>query len=158
MDDVDLCYCVENGIKFLNHDVVKGNALYLSLEDSKRRLKDRIIKLGHGFRPEAPNCDVEAPYLGFGLEEDLQKWIDEADSPRLIVIDTLARVKPRTKRSSGTAYDLDNELLRNIQKLAISNGVCIVLISHLSKSETEYSFDRITGSAGLQQLRIHLCV
>ena len=53
--------------------------------------------------------------------------------PRLIVIDTLARVKPRTKKSSGTAYDLDNELLRNLQKLAISNGVCIALISHLSK-------------------------
>ena len=145
-----LCYCVENGIKFLNHDVVQGNALYLSLEDSKRRLKDRIFKLGHFNSKRVPECDVEAPYLGFGLEEDIQRWIDESTDPRLIVIDTLARVKPRTKKSSGTAYDLDNELLRNVQKLAISNGVCIVLISHLSKSETEYSFDRITGSAGLQ--------
>ena len=145
-----LCYCVENGIKFLNHDVVQGNALYLSLEDSKRRLKDRIFKLGHFNSKRVPECDVEAPYLGFGLEEDIQRWIDESIDPRLIVIDTLARVKPRTKKSSGTAYDLDNELLRNVQKLAISNGVCIVLISHLSKSETEYSFDRITGSAGLQ--------
>jgi hypothetical protein len=145
-----LCYCVENGIKFLNHDVTKGNALYLSLEDSKRRLKDRIFKLGHFNRERVPTCDVEAPYLGFGLEEDIQKWIDEESDPRLIVIDTLARVKPRTKKSSGTAYDLDNELLRNLQKLAISNGVCIALISHLSKTQTDYSFDRITGSAGLQ--------
>jgi len=147
---LDLCYCVENGIKFLNHEVVQGNALYLALEDSKRRLKDRIIKLGHSKKPRAPTCDVEAPYIGFGFEEDIQKWIDEVPDPRLIVIDTLARIKPRTKRSSGTAYDLDNELLRNLQTLAIKNGVCIVLISHLSKTQTDYSWDRITGSAGLQ--------
>ena len=62
----------------------------------------------------------------------------------------MARIKPRVKRSNGTAYDLDNELLRNLQKLAISNGICIAMISHLSKTQTDYSFDRITGSAGLQ--------
>jgi len=146
---LDLCYCVQNGIKFLTHDVEQGDALYLALEDSKRRMKDRVLKLGHGFKKH-PTIDLEAPYLGFGLEEDLQKWIDESKAPRLVVIDTLARVKPRTKRSNGTAYDLDNELLRNLQKLAISNGVCVVLISHLSKTQTDYSFDRITGSAGLQ--------
>ena len=147
---LDLCYCVENGLDFLNHKVVQGNALYLALEDSERRLKDRIYKLGHNKRMNVPTCDETAPYLGFGLEQELQKWIDKVEDPRLIVIDTLARIKPKTKKSSGTAYDLDNELLRNIQKLAISNGVCIVLISHLSKTQTDYSYDRITGSAGLQ--------
>ena len=147
---LDLVYCVQNGIKFLTHNVEQGDALYLALEDSKRRMKDRVLKLGYAFNKKHPTIDLEAPYLGFGLEEDIQKWIDEVPNPRLIVIDTLARVKPRSKRSSGTAYDLDNELLRNLQKVAISNGVCICLISHLSKTQTDYNFDRITGSAGLQ--------
>ena len=147
---LDLVYCVENGMKFLGQDVEKGNALYLALEDSERRLKDRVLKLGHAFNRTHPTVDVEAPYIGFGFEEDIQKWIDESPTPRLIVIDTLARIKPRVKRSNGTAYDLDNELLRNLQKLAISNGICIAMISHLSKTQTDYSFDRITGSAGLQ--------
>ena len=146
---LDLCYCVKNGIKFLGHEVEQGDALYLALEDSERRLKDRIYKLGH-FNKKHPTCDTEAPYIGFGLEEDIQEWINQVEAPRLIVIDTLARIKPRVRRSNGTAYDLDNELLRNLQKLAISNGVCIMLISHLSKTQTDYSFDRITGSAGLQ--------
>ena len=123
---LDLCYCVKNGIKFLGHEVEQGDALYLALEDSERRLKDRIYKLGH-FNKKHPTCDTEAPYIGFGLEEDIQEWIDQVEAPRLIVIDTLARIKPRVRRSNGTAYDLDNELLRNLQKLAISNGVCIML-------------------------------
>jgi hypothetical protein len=46
--------------------------------------------------------------------------------------------------------NLDNETLRNIQKLAIKNGVSIVLVSHLNKAPQDYAFDKITGSTGLQ--------
>ena len=59
------------------------------------------------------------------------------------MIDTLARVKPKTKRTSGTVYDLDNELLRKIQKLGMDNGITIAFIAHLSKATQDYSFDRI---------------
>jgi hypothetical protein len=96
-----------------------------------------------------PTVDIEAPYLGMGLEEDIQKWIDGVENPKLVVIDTLARVKAKTF-SKGTAYDLDNELLRKLQHLAITNGVCIVLITHLSKASQDYNYDKITGSVGLQ--------
>ena len=41
-----------------------------------------------------------------GLEESLQNWIDSVPDPRLICIDTLARVKSRTGfNKAGTAYD-----------------------------------------------------
>lgn len=64
--------------------------------------------------------DTEAPYLNMGLEDSLQEWIDAVPNPRLIVIDTLARVKAVSGRNkAGTAYDHDNETLRSIQKLAV---------------------------------------
>jgi len=147
---LDLCYCVENGYEFMGHKVEKGNALYLGLEDSERRLKDRTFKLGRNKCENFPTVDVEAPYLGMGLEEDLQKWIDSSENPKLIVIDTLARVKAKTGFNKGTAYDMDNELLRKLQHLAISNGVCISFVTHLSKASQDYNFDKITGSVGLQ--------
>jgi hypothetical protein len=53
-------------------------------------------------------------------------------------------------KRSGTAYDHDNETLRDIQKLAVKNGVTIVLVSHLNKAPQDYAFDKITGSTGLQ--------
>jgi len=148
---LDLTYCVENGLNFLNHKVQQGSALYLALEDSKRRLKDREAKLSHNNRERAPTVDVDAPYLGFGLEESIADWINTADNPKVVVIDTLARVKQTHKQNkNATAYDLDNELLRKLQKTAIENRVCIILITHLAKQNHDYNFDRITGSAGLQ--------
>ena len=146
-----LCFCVENGLNYLGHEVEQGNALYLALEDSKRRLKERTFKLKHNDVQYFPTTDIEAPYLNNGLEEDLQRWIDGVKNPKLIVIDTLARVKQRVSGfNKGTAYDQDNELLRRIQQLAITNGVCIAFITHLSKAQQDYSFDKITGSVGLQ--------
>jgi len=145
-----LAYSIENGFDFMGHNVPKGDCLYLALEDSKRRLKDRVKKLGLDKMPNAPTTDVEAPYLGMGLEESLQDWINEVSNPRLIVIDTLAKVKQRTFKKSGTAYDHDNEMLRDIQKLAIANGICILFVSHLSKASQDYSWDRIQGSVGMQ--------
>lgn len=147
---LDLCYCIANGVDFMGHHVPEGDVLYLGLEDSKRRLKDRTIKLGRNKMFKHPDVDVEAPYLGMGLEESLQDWINEVKNPRLIVIDTLAKVKQRTSKRSGTAYDHDNEMLRDIQKLAISNGICILFVSHLSKATQDYSWDRIQGSVGMQ--------
>jgi hypothetical protein len=145
-----ICYSVQNGLKFMGHETVQGDCLYLGLEDSKRRLKSRERKLGVDTLTP-PYVDTEAPYLGMGLEESLQEWINAVPNPRLICIDTLARVKANTGRNkAGTAYDHDNETLRAIQKLAIKNGVTIVLVSHLNKAPQDYAFDKITGSTGLQ--------
>jgi hypothetical protein len=145
-----LAYAVQNGEEFLKHKTIKGDVLGLFLEDNKRRLQDRITKLDYKNAKEHPTIDTEAPYLTFGLEESLQKWIDSRDNPRLIIIDTLAKVKPRTTKKNATAYDLDNEMLRELQRLAMDNNICIVCITHLGKAERDYSFDKIQGSVGMQ--------
>ena len=144
-----IAYSVQNALELWGSKCERGDVLYLALEDSKRRMKSRIKKLGFEDMI-APTINLEAPYLGFGLEESIQQWIDTVKNPKLVVIDTLARVKPKTKRTSGTVYDLDNELLRKIQKLAMENGITIAFITHLSKAAQDYNFDKITGSVGLQ--------
>ena len=144
-----IAYSVQNGLEIWGNQCEKGDTLYLALEDSKRRMKSRIQKLGFS-ELDAPTINLEAPYLNMGLEESIQEWINSVSNPKLVVIDTLARVKPKTKRTSGTVYDLDNELLRKIQKLGMDNGITISFITHLSKASQDYSFDKITGSVGLQ--------
>ena len=145
-----LVYCVQNGLNFLDHQTVHGDAIYFGLEDSKRRIKDRVSKMGFA-KLKQPQIVLggDVPYLSFGFEECLENWIKSKENPRLVVIDTLARIKPRQSKS-GTAYDQDNLLMNGIQKLAVQNNLTVLFITHLSKSSQEYSFDKIQGSVGVQ--------
>ena len=146
-----ICYAVQNGIKFMGHETTQGDVMYLALEDSERRIKDRIVKLGyHKLKHPTILLASDVPYLGFGFEECIESWIKDKENPRLIVIDTLARIKPRARKNSGTAYDMDNELLSKIQTIAIQNNITIACVTHLSKQQQDYSFDRIQGSVGIQ--------
>ena len=145
-----LCYAIQNGTEFLGHLTMQGDAIYFGLEDSKRRIQDRVKKLGFS-KLNHPQMVLggDVPYLTFGFEECLENWIKSKKNPRLVVIDTLARIKPRQSKS-GTAYDQDNLLLNGIQKLAVQNNLTVLFITHLSKSSQEYSFDKIQGSVGVQ--------
>ena len=146
-----IAYCVQNGIDFLDHKTVQGDAIYFGLEDSKRRIKDRVLKLGYS-KLKQPQIVLggDVPYLGFGFEECLENWIKSREKPRLVIIDTLARIKPRQSKSAGTAYDADNLLMNGIQKLAVQNNLTVMFITHLSKASQEYGFDKIQGSVGVQ--------
>jgi hypothetical protein len=146
-----IAYCVQNGLTFLNHQTVKGDAIYFGLEDSQRRIKDRVTKLNYSSL-EQPQIVLggDVPFLGFGFEECLENWIKSKDNPRLVIIDTLARIKPRQSKSAGTAYDADNLLMNGIQKLAVQNNLTVMFITHLSKASQDYSFDKIQGSVGIQ--------
>ena len=143
-----LAYCVQNGLSFLGNEVRQGDVLYLALEDNARRLKDRIVKLSHEkLRP--PTINTMAPYLNYGLEESIEEWSKDVMNPRLVIVDTLAKVKQQFDRTN-TAYDKDNNLLRDVQHLAGKLSITINLVSHLGKAVQDYSWDRIQGSTGMQ--------
>ena len=63
-----LVYCVQNGLNFLDHQTVQGDAIYFGLEDSKRRIKDRVAKMGFD-KLKQPQIVLggDVPYLSFGL-------------------------------------------------------------------------------------------
>ena len=44
----------------------------------------------------------------------------------------------------------DNELLNKLQTIAIQKNITIAFVTHLSKQSTDYSWDRIQGSVGMQ--------
>ena len=146
---LDLAYCVQNNLKWMNHEVIQGDVLYLALEDNPRRMKDRITKLGHNKCKKHPTIVTESPYLNYGLEESIRTWTQQVLHPKLVIVDTLAKVKNQWNRTD-TAYDKDNKLLRDIQHLAGELSITIIFVSHLGKAQQDYSWDRIQGSTGMQ--------
>ena len=124
--------------------------LYLALEDNRRRMKQRLQILLDGANP--PDSLLVATqwkrFPGGGLDA-LSEFISEHSDTRLIVVDTLARVKD-TRPSRKSAYDLDYNDLAGLHTLTSKRaGLAIIVIHHLRKALADNPVDLVSGTAGL---------
>src|SRR5215210_7942081 len=126
-----------------------GGALYLGLEDPERRLQRRLKKvLAGATAPEGLEVGWSWPRLDQGGVEALRKHLEDHPDTRLIVIDTLKKIRPRESGSRGV-YDLDYEALEPLLPLAAEFGVAILVVHHQRKMEAGDPLDTISGSTGL---------
>ena len=128
----------------------QGTVLYLGLEDNKQRICSRVSKLLVGATPpDALFWTGSCFPLTMGGLTDLEAWIMAASQPRLIVIDTLARVRAANGNSNGNVYADDYAAITPLKTLAEQYHLSILLIHHLRKSGASDPMDEISGSTGL---------
>jgi hypothetical protein len=79
----------------------------------------------------------------------LEKWSSDVAYPRLIIIDTLGRVKG--KRVNGeNAYESDTRIFGQLQKFAQERKLAVMCVHHLRKAkDVDDWYERISGSMGL---------
>lgn len=145
---LSMCLAVASGRPFLGRRTERGEVLYLALEDSERRLKERIEKLGEtpddGLSFATQSRDLES-----GLLEDLGEWVEQAQRPRMIVVDTLQKVRG-VMPSKSNAYAVDYSVIGRLKGFADTHHVAVVLVHHLNKMrDVNDPYDRISGSTGL---------
>jgi hypothetical protein len=131
--------------------VTEGDVVYCTLEDNKRRLKRRVTKLLSSFGNEWPQRLTLATKwrrLDQGGVEDIEGWCDSVPTPRLVLLDTLAGVRP-TRDGKDTLYEGDYRALHAIHALANERGLSVVALHHTRKMEAEDPVDTISGSLGL---------
>jgi hypothetical protein len=129
--------------------VEPGEALYMGLEDNVRRLQKRMRKmLANREAPASLEVTTDWPQLDEGGVEALAAWLDKRPDARLVVIDTLKKIRPR-EAGSRSWYDLDYEALEPLIPLASGQGVAILVVHHLRKLEAGDPLDMISGSTGL---------
>ena len=130
----------------------KGEALFLALEDNKRRMQRRLTKLFGAFRQDWPALAIahKWPRADQGGIEHLRRWLSEHPKARLVVIDVLARFRKPSPPGKQT-FELDYEAVAQLQSLAAEfPGLAIVVIHHLRKSEGgDDPLDAISGTLGL---------
>ena len=128
----------------------QGAVLYCALEDNPRRIKDRMSKImqPNDDWPEALDFSCECPQLDKGGVDYIRNWIDSADNPRLVVIDTLAKVRG-SRGTNQTNYEADYSTLGEIQALALEKSVAIVLVHHTRKMEASDPLDTVSGTTGI---------
>ena len=129
--------------------VKQGAVLYLALEDSHRRLQTRLEQvLGDDTPPDALEFRTEIPRLDDGGILEIRDWLDSHPDARLIIIDTLARVKPRAAKNAQL-YDADSDSLKPLHRLALERGLAILIVHHTRKAGADDVFDTISSSTGL---------
>lgn len=145
---LDLCCAVASGRRFLGRETTSGDVLYLALEDSERRLQSRLLALGEAVT-DTLQFSTNAALLENGLLVQLQDWAQHVKNPRLVVIDTLQKIRGATS-SRANIYQQDYEAVSKLKQFADKKHVAVVLIHHLSKMrEAADPFDRISGSTAL---------
>jgi hypothetical protein len=130
--------------------VTPGDVLYLGLEDGERRMQKRVRHVLNGENvPQNLQFAFQWTRLNEGGIDKLEAWLKAHTNARLVVIDTLKRVRPQERRG-GRIYDGDYDAVGPLNDLAQKYGVCILIIHHTNKlSGNEDWFDSISGSLGL---------
>ena len=145
---LDMCLSVSSGQPFLGRKTVQCEVLYLALEDSERRLKDRIQKIGKPVT-DALHLSTTAEMVGLGFAEQLESWMREHPETRLIVVDTFQKVRG-VAPSRANAYQQDYQVMGSLKAFADKYRIALVLVHHLNKLRAvEDVYDKISGSTGL---------
>lgn len=135
--------------------VEPGPVHYLSLEDGTRRLQSRLRRFLDPQGQDWPQCLTFytrwAKYKEGGLDA-LEKLM-ATDKPRLVIIDTLIRVR-NNRSGNATLYSEDYEAISVLQQLALQHGVAVLIVTHVRKTPPLEPVDadpleQVSGTMGL---------
>jgi hypothetical protein len=141
---------VASGTKALEAiDVEPGPVLYLALEDTARRLQNRMGKILQGRpAPAALTLATACPTLPQGGDEAIARWLERHPGARMVVIDVFAKVRGATPPGLS-AYDADYTAMGHAKRLADTHGVAVVLVHHVRKMGSDDFLEQVSGTNGL---------
>ena len=90
---------------------------------------------------------TQAKSVGGGLDEQLEEFVKVHQDVRLIIIDTLQKI--REAGGDKYSYANDYEVVGKLKRFADDCGVCLLLVHHTRKQQADDKFDMISGTNGL---------
>lgn len=143
---------VASGKDFIGFTTEQSDVLYLALEDSNHRLKARLNKIldDAALPPDNFYFTTSAPSLENGLVETLEKHIMRHSKTKLVIIDTLQKVRSGCKKGEG-AYSADYRELSELKNFADKHNICLLVVHHVRKAKVNNDdpFDKISGTNGI---------
>ena len=98
--------------------VEHGEVLYLALEDTGRRLQDRLrIILAGQLAPAGLTLTTECEPLTEGGTERIEWWLEQHPTARLIIIDVFTRVRGQSSDRTNR-YEADYTAMASIKHIA----------------------------------------
>lgn len=142
-----LAYHIATGQRLWDYEVKQSTVLYLALEDDHRRLQKRMNRMFGVDGTANLYFAITAKKLGEGLEDQLEEFINLHPDTRLIIIDTLQKI--RQGNGDSYSYANDYECVGNLKKFADQKEICLLIVHHTRKQQASDKFDMISGTTGI---------
>jgi len=147
---LEMALGISSGTSVFDIDVNEHSVLYLALEDTERRLRDRIQKLGYTKPPKNFYYMTKWEKIGNGCIEHLNYCLSKHQDIKFVIIDTLAKIQP--EKTGKNLYKHDYETISKIKEIADKFGISIVVLHHSRKSSSNDGndiFEKVSGTTGL---------
>lgn len=149
---LDFCVSIAAGMYAMgNVKCESGPVLMLALEDTERRLHGRLKAVLQGAAPPGlSQLQIATEWRladGGGLD-DLRAWLSVNRDARLVLIDTLQKIRGARKKDAGV-YEDDYRAIADFKKLADEFTVPIVMVHHLNKMGNSDPLMAVSGTAGI---------
>lgn len=129
--------------------VEAGEVLYLALEDTLSRLQRRTATVLAGEPiPRGVDVMMTCPRLDEGGHQRIEAWLQDHPDARLVIVDTLAKVRPR-QRVNGNLYAEDYAALAPLKHLADEHKLAVLAVHHLRKGAIDDPIEAVSGTAAL---------
>ena len=142
---LDLCVRIAKGEPIWNMKTSGGTTLYLCLEDSLRRINERLNSITDEVPPNAFFANA-AGTLEDGLCEQIRDFVSEHPDTVLVAIDTFQIVR---SNSTDISYANDYAEIRQMKSLADELGIALLLVHHLRKQGDNDPLNKISGTTGI---------
>jgi len=147
---LDMGLSIAAGEPFMGHPTNRHGVLYLALEDSKGRLQSRMNKvLSSKAAPREFYFTTEAPVLGDGLVEAIADHVRQHPETKLIIIDTLQKIRGQALAREGP-YAQDYREMGSVKAFMDKMGLSVFFVHHTRKMrDDDDPFLMISGTNGI---------
>lgn len=142
-----IAYHVSTGEKLWEYEVHQGSVLYLALEDDYQRIQSRMFMMYGVEDSDKLHFATVANKIGNGLDEQLDFFIGEHPDTKLIIIDTMQKI--REVGGEAYSYASDYEIIGRLKQFADRHCICVLIVHHTRKQPAGDTFEMISGTTGL---------
>ena len=125
----------------------KCDVLYLALEDTIKRLRNRLIAVSEEASPGFVLKNYSSK-IGEGLEAEIDMHMDRYTDTKLIIIDVFQLVRPSVT-NFGYSYSQDYLDMSALKSVADYYSIAIIVVHHMKKMREDDPMNNLTGTVGI---------
>ena len=142
---LDWCVRIAKGEPVWGLPTQKGTTLYLCLEDTLRRVQDRLNRITEEV-PGNAYFSAQAETMAGGLLDEIRRFVGQHPDTVLVAVDTFAVVRAL---GGDQTYGSDYQEVRQLKALADELKITLLMVHHVRKLGDSDPLNRLSGTTGI---------